>query len=376
MNLHKIREDLHRIPELEFDVFKTRDYILQLFINEAKLEIKVLDFNALIMIYQHGGKEPFSLFRADMDALPIKEKTGCEYASTHLNNMHACGHDIHMTVLIGLIDKVLRSDIKRNVIFVFQPGEEGHGGALKIIESKVLADYEIAECYALHVAGQMPVGKVACKSGIIFGIPQEFDVEFKGVSAHIANPEHGRDALLAGVQFYSSMKQLIPQSINPIEPAVFQIGKAMAGVVRNSLADSCLFQGTHRTLTIKNRDIITNIIKRVAVNTAKAHDLDVEVKILATFDPVVNDPELYSKFRKVMDFLPYDFEECDYTLTGEDFGYFTTYYKGLMFWLGSGDMANNLHSSKFLPQAEAIEVGVNVMWSLLQSLDELVPISF
>ena len=104
MNLHKIREDLHRIPELEFDVFKTRDYILQLFINEAKLEIKVLDFNALIMVYQQGGDEPFSLFRADMDALPIKEKTGCEYISTHPNNMHACGHDIHMTVLIGLIE--------------------------------------------------------------------------------------------------------------------------------------------------------------------------------------------------------------------------------------------------------------------------------
>lgn len=367
MNLTKIREDLHQIPELNFDVFKTRDYILNLFSKEKKLEIKVLDFNAIVMVYQQGGNEPYTLFRADMDALPIKEKSGCSYASTHPDSMHACGHDVHMTVLIGLIDKVLQNSILKNILFVFQPGEEGHGGALRIIESGVLNDYDVAECYALHVAGQMPVGKVACKPGIIFGIPQEFDVEFKGVSAHIANPEHGRDALLAGVQFYSSMKQLIPQSINPIEPAVFQIGKAKAGVVRNSLADSCLFQGTHRTLTIKNRDIINTMIERVAYNTAKAHDLDVEVKLLATFDPVVNNAELYVKFKQAMEQTSYDYEECDYTLTGEDFGYFTTYYKGLMFWLGSGDMENNLHSDKFLPQAEAIDVGVDVMWSLLQT---------
>lgn len=365
MNLINVREDLHRIPEISFDVFKTKDYILNLFKDEADLSIKVLDFNAVIMFYNHGGTEPYKLFRADMDALPIPEKSGCEFASLHPKTMHACGHDVHMTVLIGLIDKVLQSKIKKNLIFVFQPGEEGHGGALRIIESNVLAGYQIAECYALHVAGQMPVGTVACKSGIIFGIPQEFDVEFKGLSSHIANPQYGKDALLAGVQFYSTMKQLIPQSINPIEPTVFQIGKAEAGVVRNAIADRCLFQGTHRSLTIKNRDIMNNVLQRVAENTAKAHDLEVVVQLLGTFDPVVNNPELYSKFKAVISESNYTFEECDYTMTGEDFGYFTTYYKGLLFWLGSGDMENNLHSDKFLPKSEAIEVGVDVMWRLL-----------
>lgn len=365
MNLKKVREDLHRIPELSFDVFKTKDYILNLFQAESALNIIELDFNALIMFYNQGGDEPYLLFRADMDALPITEKSGCEFASTHDKKMHACGHDIHMTVLIGLINRVLKSKIRKNLILVFQPGEEGHGGALKVLDSNVLAGYKIAECYALHVAGQMPVGTLACKPGIIFGIPQEFDVEFKGVTCHIANPQHGKDALLAGVQFYSTMKQLIPQSINPIEPTVFQIGKAEAGVVRNAIADRCLFQGTHRTLSIKNRDIINNVMNRVGENIAKAHDLEVDVKFLATFDPVVNNPELYAKFKDVIGESDYTFEECDYTLTGEDFGYFTSYYKGLLFWLGSGDMEHNLHVDKFLPKTEAIEVGVDVMWRLL-----------
>lgn len=367
MNLHKIREDLHKIPEIGFDVFKTKDYILGLFKDEQKLEIIELDFNAIIMFYKQGGDEEYSLFRADMDALPIVEKTYCDYKSIHSKSMHACGHDIHMTVLIGLIEKVLRKQIKKNIIFVFQPGEEGHGGALKIIESKVLDNYKIKECYALHVAGQMPLGTLACKEGIIFGIPQEFDVEFKGVSSHIATPQFGKDALLAGVQFYTTMKQLIPQVINPVESTVFQIGKAEAGVVRNSIADRCLFQGTHRTLTVENRDKINEVMKNVATNTAKAHDLEVNVSLLGTFDPVVNDRDLYSKFRQVIRDSDYNFKECNYTMTGEDFGYFTSYYKGLLFWLGSGDMDNNLHSDKFLPNHNAIEVGVDVMWRLLNS---------
>lgn len=365
MNLYKIREDLHRIPEIGFDVFKTKEYILNLFKGHKDLIIKELDINALVMFYNQGGEEPYILFRADMDALPITEKSGCEFASTHDKTMHACGHDIHMSVLIGLIDKVLESKLEKNLIFVFQPGEEGHGGALKIIESNIFASYDIAECYALHVSGQMPVGTLACKAGIIFGIPQEFDVEFKGISSHIANPQYGKDALLAGVQFYSTIKQLIPQSINPIEPTVFQIGKAEAGVVRNSIADRCLFQGTHRTLTTKNRDIINGIMLRVAENVAKTHDLDVEVSLLGTFDPVVNNPELFTKFKTIISESNYTFEDCDYTMTGEDFGYFTSYYKGLLFWLGSGDMENNLHSDKFLPKNEAIEVGVEVMWKLM-----------
>jgi len=368
MDLSQIRKDLHRIPEIGFDVFKTKDYLLRLFHAEEKLSVKELDFNALVMFYNQGGDESYLLFRADMDALPIPEKSGCNFLSTHEKSMHACGHDIHMTVLIGLIDRVLQANLKRNLIFVFQPGEEGHGGAIKIIESNVLAGYQIKACYALHVAGHMPVGTVACKSGIIFGIPQEFDIEFKGVSAHIANPQHGKDALLAGVQFYSTMKQLIPQSISPIEPTVFQIGKAEAGVVRNSLADRCLFQGTHRSLTTKNRDTINSIMTRVADNVAKAHDLQVDVKLLATFDPVVNNPDLFAKFKDVIRETDYTFEECEYTLTGEDFGYFTSYYKGLLFWLGSGDLENNLHSDKFLPKSEAIEVGVDVMWRILNKV--------
>jgi len=368
MNLHKIREDLHKIPEIGFDVFKTKDYILDLFQGREELIVKELDFNALVMFYNQGGDQPYLLFRADMDALPITEKSACSYASTHPQTMHACGHDIHMTVLIGLIDRVLTSKLKKNVIFVFQPGEEGHGGALKIIESGVLNNFEIKECYALHVAGQMPVGTLACKPGIIFGIPQEFDVEFQGVSSHIATPQFGKDALLAGVQFYSTMKQLIPQSINPVEPTVFQIGKAEAGVVRNSIADRCLFQGTHRTLTNENRDKINEVMFRVANNIAQAHDLEVEVTLLGTFDPVVNDPELFDKFKEVIGDSNFNFQACNYTMTGEDFGYFTSFYKGLLFWLGSGDVENNLHSDKFLPKAEAIDVGVEVMWRLLNHL--------
>jgi N-acetyldiaminopimelate deacetylase len=365
MNLKQIREDLHRIPEIAFDVYKTKEYIMNLFKDKDLLEIKTFDFNGIVMFYKHGGEKPFTLFRADMDALPIREKTCVDFESEHENQMHACGHDIHMTVLIGLIDRVLTMEPKKNLVFVFQPGEEGHGGALKIINSGVFDGINIKECYALHVSPKLPVGTVASKAGIIFGIPQEFDVVFKGESTHIATPQLGKDALLAGIQFYSTMKQLIPQSLNPVEATVFQIGKMEAGVVRNSIAETCLMQGTHRTLTMENRDTINKIMNRVAKSTAEAHGLKHDVKILGSFDPVVNDEDLYNKFKdKVIDCY-YKFNECEYTMTGEDFGFFTTYYKGLLFWLGSGDMENSLHSDKFLPKQECVEVGVDIMWKLI-----------
>ncbi len=365
MDIYKIREDLHRIPEIGFDLEKTYKYILDLFLHKEELEIVSLDFNAIVIFYKNGLEKEYSLFRADMDALPITEATGIEYQSCHDGAMHACGHDIHMSVLIGLIDRVLSEKPQENLIFVFQPGEEGHGGALKIIESGVLDGYKIKQCYALHVAPNMEVGTVASKAGIIFGIPQEFDVVFTGLTTHIASPQLGKDALLAGVQFYSTMKQLVPQTINPIEPTVFQIGKAEAGVVRNSIAETCLFQGTHRTLTKENRDILNNLMKEVAEGTAKSHGLKAEVKLLGTFDPVVNDQDLYKRFKDIIASSQYKFQECDFTMTGEDFGFFTSYYKGLLFWLGSGDFNNGLHSSKFLPKKEVIKVGIDIMWSLI-----------
>lgn len=366
MNLYKIREDLHRIPEIGFDVFKTKDYILNLFKGEEKLDIKVLDFNAIIMVYS-GDKEDseYRLFRADMDALPIVEKTGVSFISQHKNAMHACGHDVHMTILIGLMDKVLRNNLSKNLIFVFQPGEEGHGGAEHVIKSGILDSYKIKECFALHVSGNMPVGTVSCKAGIEFGIPQEFDVIFKGKTAHIAKPQYGKDALLAGIQFYTSMKQLIPQSIDPTDPVVFQIGKCEAGVVRNAIAERCHFQGTHRTLTKANREEVNQIMKRVAKGIADAHDLAVDVQLLATFDAVVNDEELFGEFKSLIQSSEYNFEPCDYTMVGEDFGYFCTYYKSLLFWLGTGDMENNLHHDTFLPKKETIDAGVDIMWRLL-----------
>lgn len=367
MNLKEIREDLHRIPEVAFSLFKTQKYLLDIISKYDNLEVHTFDFTGIVIYYNHGGDSPYKLFRADMDALPIQENTGCSFQSEHHGVMHACGHDTHMTILLGLLDRVITNNVKQNIIFVFQPGEEGHGGALKIIQSGIFEGKDIKECYALHTSGDMPVGTVTCKSGIIFGIPQEFDVEFKGVSTHIATPQHGKDALMAGFQFYSAMKQIIPQSFDPVDTVLFQIGRAEAGVVRNAIPASCLFEGTHRSLSLKNSTRMNEIMTRVATNIAAAHELEVEVRTLGSFDAVINDDTLYNKFKETVNSSKYTFEECNYKMTGEDFGFFTTFYNGLLFWLGSGDMEHDLHSDKFLPKPESVEVGVDIMWLLLNT---------
>ncbi len=307
--------------------------------------------------YSHGAGS-YQLFRADMDALPMEEKTGVPFASQHSGWMHACGHDMHMSVLVGLIEKVVQNKLAKNLLFLFQPAEELGLGAESVVKSGVLDEYEVSFVYALHISPNYAVGQVSSRVGTIFAAAQEFDFEIKGVGAHAAKPEQGKDALLAGCHLVELLQHRKSQS-NRI-----CVGELRAGSVRNAIADWALIKGTHRTLSDSAKKRLNSQLQADAQAVAERYGVSVELSFGASTTAVVNSLELFSLWKAR---LPKGIElvEAAVEYTAEDFGVLSSIYPGLLFWLGGGVSEFGLHNNKFLPDGRAIEVGVESFYCLI-----------
>src|ERR1035437_1422149 len=224
----ELRHTLHKFPELMFEEFKTTETLIKSI--EGMNNIKTLRplETGLIAEYKVNDGN-FYLFRADIDALPIKEETGVSFASMN-NCMHACGHDIHTSILYGLLKYVVENKTNKNILFLFQPGEEGGGGAERIINSGILSNYNIEKAFALHVTDEYEQGVIASSPGVLFASSFEVDIEFFGKSAHVAFPENGNNAFEALVLFLAKVNDLIKREEEKI---IFGYGKVASGSVRN-----------------------------------------------------------------------------------------------------------------------------------------------
>lgn len=369
-----LRHKLHAIPEIAFEEVKTKATLLeQLAALRLDATWKIRQFaRSTGILVEYRGQEVeesssreggFRLFRADMDALPSVEKTGCSFVSQHPGFMHACGHDVHMAVLMGLIAKVASAKPRRNLLFLFQPAEEGKGGAQSILSEGLIQSYNVDSAIALHVASEMPVGTISSKPGIFFGIPQEFDVVFRGKAAHVAFPEKGVNALAAGLEFMNRISTSVAELARR-ERVLFNIGKAASGVIRNVIPAECRLEGTHRSLSTAARDAMNGFIKESAEQAAQSIGAKAEVELLCSYDPVVNNAALVGELQAACNKLGYNYLEAETAMTGEDFGFFTTLYPGLLFWLGSG-CDKPLHSDQFIPDDACIEVGIATLFALI-----------
>lgn len=364
LDLINVRKELHKIPELAFEEFKTKEYLINVLETFKDIKMHTFDFPGILVEYSHGKGE-YKLFRSDMDALPIKEETGCNFASEHPGKMHACGHDMHMTILIGLIERVIRENLEQNLLFLFQPAEEGKGGAKRILETGVLDKYEISEAYALHVKGDIPVGTVSSRSGIFFANTEEVDVIFNGRSAHVALAEKGIDALYAGFEFYRIVNEKIKVNFPDQKNILCKFGRMEAGSVRNAVAANCIMEGTLRALETDDLKKIERIIKNCAQIVSEKIGVQWKVNIFNFYTSVINNKTLYQRLLSRLGNIK--FEPAKIMMGGEDFGFFAKKYKGLLILLGANQgEEQDLHSSGFLPDEKAIEVGVQLFRSLIQ----------
>ncbi len=371
-NLIEIRRQLHRHPELAMHEFKTHDYLLTVIqqFNQENLEIRELaELPTALLAYIRGSDPKRTIgYRSDIDALPVTEKTGLPFASETPGVMHACGHDIHMTVALGVLNWFSDHQPKDNLIFFFQPAEESENGGKVAYElGAFTGKWRPDEFYGLHDNPNLPAGAIGCRMGTLFAGTTEVNVDLVGKSGHAAYPQDANDMVVAAAQFIDQVQTIVSRSVNPIEGGVITFGKLEAGTIRNVIAGEARIEGTIRGLTQKMIEHIVARLKQVAAGVATSYGAKVNITFnQGGYLPVENNPVLTKRFIDVAKQDPEtEFIETAPAMTGEDFGYLLSKIPGTMFWLGVND-DSPLHSATLSPDEAAIGKGVRSIINFLE----------
>ncbi|GIO26001.1 N-acetyldiaminopimelate deacetylase [Ornithinibacillus bavariensis] len=366
--LRKIRRELHQIPELGFQEFKTHEYLLHYIHSIANDHVEVKTWKTGILVKVSGTKSKQLIgFRTDIDGLPIFEETGYDFASKHPGNMHACGHDFHMTIALGALKSVIEHRITDDVLFIFQPAEEGPGGALPLMLSDVFLEWYPDCIFALHIAPEYPVGTVASKTGLLFANTSELFINFKGKGGHAAYPHLSKDMAVAAGAFISHVQGIIARNLNPLDSAVITIGKMTSGHVQNAIAETARLEGTIRTLNPVVMSQVKELLQRLAKGFEIMHDCHIKLDYGSSYYQVYNDEQFVQRFKHVTKKIGIHYAEAKEAMTGEDFGFMLKDIPGFMFWLGVNS-SYGLHHAKLKPREEALEVGVNTVIHMLREL--------
>ena len=371
--LVKIRRDLHQIPELALHEHQTQKYLLQIIGNFTQKYIEVRtcpELPTAILVRVKGSKPQKTIgYRADIDGLPIEEKTALPFTSQTQGQMHACGHDIHMTVALGILDYFCEHQPQDNLIFFFQPAEESESGGKKAYESGIFTGkWRPDEFFALHVTPDLPTGTIGCRLGTLFAGTTEINIDLYGKDGHAAYPQQANDMVVAASSLIEQIQTIVSRSIDPIASGVITIGKVRAGTVRNAIAGHAHLEGTIRGLTQKMIARIDQRLRDVTQGIAQSFNAKVDLQLnQGGYWPVENDPQITAEFINYMKKNPQiDYQEMQPAMTGEDFGYLLAQIPGTMFWLGVNDNSQ-LHSATFNPHEEAIVTGIKAIVGFLLS---------
>ncbi len=340
MQIIQDRRALHRIPELDWNLPETCSYLKHA-LSQLRCRVFFPVEGALCAFFDFGAETALA-FRADMDALPITEKNDVEYASRHLGKMHACGHDGHMAIALELarrIDQLKKNS--RNILLVFQPGEECTGGAEKICETGIFQEYRVEAIFGLHLWPGLEAGTVASRKQELMARASEVNVDIYGKSAHIARSWEGVDAIAAGTEFYRravKMEQALPEQIFRL----LKFGKFESGVVRNALSAHTHMEGSLRAFQDEIFDTLRDGLHTIGRELELETGCTVEIDINSGYPAVMNPVQLYDRVRSCADFLELEAP----AMTAEDFSFYQRYLPGMFFFLGTGD-SPALHTSNF-----------------------------
>lgn len=356
----QMRRFLHQNPELGNQETVTTQYI------ENKLhEWGIETYRPLatgVVGILRGKSDNAIAFRADIDALPVTEETGLPYASKNNGIMHACGHDIHTATLLAAA-KVLaehRDELEQTVKFIFQPDEEGFGGAKRLIDAGVLADPAVSKVFGIHIRPDLPCGKVAVKYGKSYAASDIFTITVAGKSAHGAEPHMGSNALMAASRIALALDGIVARNTAPTDSAVVSVCTFESGTACNIIPETATLTGIIRTLGPQTRQMMKQKLIKAAEETAKATDCQAHVDIHESYPGVVNHNEdvtfiancarqLFSPDRLIILDEP--------TMTTEDFGYFLENAGGCFYHIGAGS-DYPLHNSKMNPNEDCMRTAI------------------
>ncbi|MGB8954671.1 MAG: N-acetyldiaminopimelate deacetylase [Tumebacillaceae bacterium] len=366
-----IRRRLHQIPEPGFQEFKTQALLLD-YLNtlpEERFELKMWRTGILVKVKGTNPQRRLA-WRADMDGLPIAEDTSYEFRSTHPGYMHACGHDVHMSIGLGILTHFVHHPMADDLIFIFQPAEEGPGGALPMLESAEFQEWKPDLIFALHIAPEYPVGTVATRPGILFANTSELFIDLIGKGGHAAFPHAANDMVVAAAHLTTQLQTIVARNIDPLDSGVVTVGMITAGTKQNIIAERARLEGTIRTMSMDSMHKIKSRIEALVSGIEAGFECRAEIDYGANYCQVFNTEGLTTEFMKwVRESGVATLVEAPAAMTGEDFGYFLEAIPGFLFWLGV-DTPYGLHHSKIEPSEEAIGVAVNVMTKYLTHLSE------
>jgi len=383
MNLTEIRHDLHAHPQIRFEETYASE-LVQRELTALGIQFKAgLAKGTGVLGYLPATTNPESAptiaLRADMDALPIHEETGLPYASTIPGRMHACGHDGHTTILLGTAERLsTMTDRPNNVLFVFQPAEEGGGGGNLMVQDGCLNGSVLGKkadfMFGLHGWTSVKVGHVATKVGSLMASTDEFVIEVHGQGGHAAAPELSRDPILTMCHLVCALQQVASRNTDPFDNVVVTVGQIHSGTTNNIIPMSAMIHGTIRTMNPKVREMARQRVEEISHGIAAAFGTRADVTLNEGYPVVINHPEAVSRFLDVArkeigtEFV------CDNakpTMGGEDFAYYGNECPSCFYQLGlipSGkDSYPSVHTPIFDFNDDAIELGVKLMTALAVS---------
>ena len=379
--LISIRRYLHEHPELSFHEEKTADYISNLLSDWHILHKTNIGGYGIVGVIE--GKNPTSkviALRADMDALPISEENDISYCSTNSGVMHACGHDVHMTCLLGTV-KILsenKDSFSGTIKFIFQPAEESlPGGAIKMIEDGVLENPAPELIIGQHVFPELEVGKVGIKSGVYMASSDEVNLIINGRGGHAAIPSSFDDTILSASEIIVKVKEAVEQESPKGFPTVLSFGKIVADGAFNVIPSEVKIIGTFRTFDEDWRKKVHGLISCISEKVAKKHHTTCDVFINSGYPVLVNDDKLTIEFKNTAsEFLGEEnVNNLEVRTTVEDFARYTQLIPGCFYRLGIANkekgITSNLHSPTFNVDEKSIEIGTGLMiWNTLKILKD------
>jgi amidohydrolase len=360
-----LRREIHRRPELGFEEVRTAA-LVERELDELGVEHRRVAKTGVVGLIRGGRSGRTVGLRADMDALPIEEESGEPFASEVAGCMHACGHDAHTAMLLGAARTLQssRATLHGNVVLLFQPAEEGPGGALPMIEAGVMdAEPRIEAVAMLHVDVRLDTGGISITPGPVNAAADEFYITVRGAGGHGAAPHKALDTIPCAAAIVLALQNIAARETDPLASVVVTIGTIAGGYRNNVIADSVKLGGTVRTTDPAVRDAMEARLRRIVDGVASAYGCSAELNVIYGYPPVVNDLELARAFSvHIRDTTPIVVHALPPTMGAEDFAYFAQRVPGLLVRLGVRDEArgaiHNAHSSRFRLDEAALPLGI------------------
>ncbi len=367
------RRNFHKYPELSFEEHLTSKKIGE--------ELKKMGMRPKMKIGKTGivsdlkfGEGPIIALRADMDALPLQEKGNLSFKSKHKGIMHACGHDAHMAMLLGVAKALsgYKKNLKGTVRFIFQPAEEGKGGARYMIRDGCLDG--VKEIYGLHVWNYQPAGEIGVKEGSVMAAADMFYIKVKGVGGHGAAPQGTVDSIVVASHLIQAFQTIVSRNINPLDNAVITVGKINGGSNFNIIADEVYMEGTARSYTESNRSLIKSKMNQIIEGVSNTYGAKINFEYVDGYPPTINSLNCSEKVLKAAKQVVGNKAGLPYlSMGGEDFSYYLQKIPGCFFFVGSAPDPTKLfgtpqHCSHYDIDEQSLSIGPSVFLNLVDDI--------